>query len=128
MTFNFTTVVAVGMGGFLGAVSRFYIGIQIVRYFPHEVPFATLTVNIVGSFIIGLLIALFLIYTPSVTLKAFLITGFLGALTTYSTFAMESYILLNNHFWYGILNIFLNVFGTIIAAGSGYKLISYLIK
>jgi len=128
MTFNLTTVLAVGLGGFLGAIGRFYVGVEMVKYFPHEVPFATLTVNIVGSFIIGLLIALFLTYTPSITLKAFLVTGFLGALTTYSTFAIESYILLNNHFWYGILNIMLNVFGTIIAAGSGYKLISYLIR
>jgi len=128
MTFNLTTALAVGLGGFLGAIGRFYVGVEMVKYFPHEVPFATLTVNIVGSFIIGLLIALFLTYTPSITLKAFLVTGFLGALTTYSTFAIESYILLNNHFWYGILNIMLNVFGTIIAAGSGYKLISYLIR
>lgn len=128
MTFNLTTVLAVGLGGFLGAIGRFYVGVEMVKYFPHEVPFATLTVNIVGSFIIGLLIALFLTYTPSITLKAFLVTGFLGALTTYSTFAIESYILLNNHFWYGILNIMLNVFGSIIAAGSGYKLISYLIR
>ena len=128
MTFNLTTALAVGLGGFLGAIGRFYVGVEMVKYFPHEVPFATLTVNIVGSFIIGLLIALFLTYTPSITLKAFLVTGFLGALTTYSTFAIESYILLNNHFWYGILNIMLNVFGSIIAAGSGYKLISYLIR
>ena len=128
MTFNFTTALAVGLGGFLGAITRFYIGIEIVKYFPHEVPFATLAVNVVGSFIIGLLIALFLTYTPSVVIKLFLVTGFLGALTTYSTFAMESYILLNNHFWYGVLNVFLNVFGTIIAAGSGYKLMIYFIK
>ena len=128
MIFNLTTVLAVGTGGFLGAVGRFYVGIQVVKYFPHEVPLATLTVNVVGSFGIGVLIALFLIYTPSEVVKAFLITGFLGALTTYSTFAIESYVLLNNNFWYGVLNIVLNVVGTILAAGSGYKLISYFIR
>ena len=67
-------------------------------------------------------------YTPSDLVKAFIITGFLGALTTYSTFALESFMLLNSNLWYGILNIVLNVVGTIVAAGSGYKLISYLIK
>jgi len=128
MTFSLTTALAVGFGGFFGAIARFYVGVQMVKHFPHEVPFATLTVNIIGSFIIGLLIGLFLIYTPNVLLKVFLVTGFLGALTTYSTFAIESYMLLNSNFWYGILNIVLNVFGTIIAAGSGYKLITYLLR
>ncbi len=128
MTFNLTTALAVGLGGFFGAITRFYVGVEMVKYFPHEVPLATLTVNIIGSFIIGALIAFFMTYTPSITLKAFLITGFLGALTTYSTFAIESYMLLNNHFWYGILNVLLNVLGTIIAAGSGYKLISHFIR
>ena len=128
MTFNLSTVMAVGLGGFIGAVGRFYVGIQVVKYFPHEVPLATLTVNVVGSFFIGLLIALFLVFTPSDIVKGFLVTGILGALTTYSTFAIESYILLNNHIWYGILNIILNVVGTIAAAAFGYKLVSYFIR
>ena len=50
MTFNLSTILAVGIGGFIGAVGRFYVGIQVVKYFPHELPLATLTVNIVGSF------------------------------------------------------------------------------
>jgi CrcB protein len=128
MTFNLSTALAVGLGGFFGAISRFYVGVQMVKYFPHEVPLATLTVNIVGSFLIGIVIAFFIHYSPSVVLKVFLITGFLGSLTTYSTFAIESYILLNNNFWYGITNILLNVVGTIIAAGSGYKIVSHLIR
>jgi CrcB protein len=128
MTFNLNTVIAVGTGGFIGAVSRFYVGIQVVKYFPHEVPLATLTVNVVGSFFIGFLVALFLVFTPSDIVKGFLITGILGALTTYSTFAIESYVLLNNNIWYGILNIVLNVVGTILAAAAGYKLVSYFIR
>lgn len=126
MTFNLPTILAVGTGGFLGAVARFYVGIQIVKYFPHELPLATLTVNIIGSFFIGILVALFLHITPSDIVKGFLITGFLGALTTYSTFAIESYTLLNSSFWYGILNIILNVIGTIASASIGYKIIEKL--
>ena len=128
MTFNPSTVLAVGTGGFLGAISRFYIGIQVVKHFPHQLPLATLGVNILGSFTIGILIGIFLHFTPSNELKGFLVTGFLGAFTTYSTFAIESYMLLNSAFWYGILNIALNVLGTIIAAGLGYKLIIYFLK
>jgi len=128
MTFNLTTALAVGFGGFFGAIARFYVGVEMVKHFPHEVPLATLTVNIIGSFIIGLLIAFFVIYTPNTLLKLFLVTGFLGALTTYSTFAIESFMLLKSNFWYGVLNIVLNVFGTILAAGSGYKIVSYILR
>lgn len=128
MTFNLSTAIAVGFGGFFGAILRFYVGVEMVKSFPNEIPLATLTVNIIGSFIIGLLIALFVTYTPNTLVKLFLVTGFLGALTTYSTFAIESFMLLNNNFWYGILNIVLNLFGTIIAAGSGYKLLSHFIR
>ena len=128
MTFSPSTVIAIGAGGAVGAITRFYVGLQIVKHFPHEIPLATLTVNIVGSFIIGLLVGLFLYLTPSDIIKGFLITGFLGALTTYSTFAIESFMLLNNNFWYGILNIILNLFGTILAASGGYKLITHFIK
>ena len=121
--YNLSSIIAVGFGGFIGANARYYTGLQIAKIFPHAIPFATLCVNIVGSFTIGLLIGLFTIFTPPDSLKLFLVTGFLGALTTFSTFAIESFMLLQNHFWYGILNIALNLFGTILAAAIGYKLI-----
>lgn len=124
MTFNNINIMAVGIGGALGAITRFYVGTVVVKYFPYELPLATLIVNILGSFLIGLLVGLFLILTPPDYLKGLLITGFLGALTTYSTFAIESFMLLNNHLLYGALNIILNVTGTIFAAMAGYKLIT----
>lgn len=127
MTFNNVNILAVGLGGSLGAICRFYVGTIVTKHFPHELPLATLGVNIVGSFIIGLLVGLFMTLTPPEYIKGFLITGFLGALTTYSTFAIESFVLLNNHFWYGVLNIVLNLVGTIFFAMVGYKLITHFI-
>ncbi len=123
MQFSWQLILAVGSGGFFGAVSRFYINTVVSKNFPHDLPLATLGVNIIGSFFIGILIALFLHITPSETTRVFLITGFLGAMTTYSTFAIESFFLLNSSLFYGVLNIVLNVVGSIVAAGSGYKLL-----
>ncbi len=122
MGFSWQNIFAVGIGGFLGATTRFYINILIGKNFPHELPLATLSVNVIGSFIVGLLVALFLYFTPYEWLKLMLITGFLGALTTYSTFAIETFFLLNSSFWIGILNIALNLIGSIVAVAFGYKL------
>lgn len=88
---SWQTILAIGSGGFLGAVTRAYLNGQINNHLPHSLPFGTLGVNLIGSFIIRILFAYFSYTTLfSVHAKSFLTTGFLGALTTYSTFAMET--------------------------------------
>ena len=116
--------------GFIGAVLRAYLNGIISYKLPHALPFGTLGVNLLGSFIMGLLISYFMYTTSlSVHMKSFLTTGILGALTTYSTFAMESFFLLQGgSFILAISNISLNLFGTIFMAGSGYYLIQSLMK
>ncbi|HIP11543.1 MAG TPA: fluoride efflux transporter CrcB [Arcobacter sp.] len=128
MTLNWQTLLAVGSGGFIGAALRFYVGVVVSQKFPNDIPLATLGVNIVGSFFMGMLVAIFIIYTPSHLVRLFLLTGFLGALTTYSTFAIESYFLLNTSLLLGLLNIVLNLLGSIVAAAIGYKLLTYFLK
>ena len=128
MSLNWSMILAIGVGGFIGAIARAYAVHVTNRHFPIEFPLGILLVNLIGSFIIGILFAYFSHYTVSVNLKAFLTTGFLGALTTYSTFAIESYLLFGTSIYLALTNIALNLFGTIIAAGSGYKLIHYLLK
>lgn len=122
---NWLTLLAVASGGALGAVSRMLINGLINRHIPHTLPFGTLTVNLLGSFAIGLLFAWFHINTSlSPHLKSFLVTGLLGALTTYSTFAIESFFLLESgHYGHAFANMALNLFGTILMAGIGYLLI-----
>ena len=59
MTFNLSTILAVGIGGFIGAVGRFYVGIQVVKYFPHDIDvieYFESVVTIVGSLIISFLL------------------------------------------------------------------------
>ena len=128
MTLSWQTVLAIGLGGFLGAVARAYSVHLSNKYIPVEFPIGVLIVNIIGSFIIGILFAYFSHITVSTPLKAFLTTGFLGALTTYSTFAIESYLLMGTSLYLALTNVFLNVFGTIIAAGSGYKLVQFFFR
>jgi len=125
---SWQTVLAIGLGGSLGAIARAYSVHISNKYIPLEFPIGVLIVNIIGSFIIGALFAYFAHYTVNDTLKAFLTTGFLGALTTYSTFAIESYLLLGTSVYLAFTNMALNLFGTILAAGSGYKLLQFLIK
>jgi len=127
---SWQTILAIGSGGFIGAVSRAYLNGLINRNVPHELPFGTLGVNVLGSLILGILFALFT-YTQifSTPIKSFLSTGMMGALTTYSTFALETFWLLNQgSLTLGLINITLNVIATILAAGGGFKAVEYFLK
>jgi CrcB protein len=127
---SWQTILAIGSGGFIGAISRAYINGLINRNVPHDLPFGTLGVNVIGSLILGILFAFFT-YTEyfSTSMKSFLSTGMMGALTTYSTFALETFWLFNGgSFLLGLTNILLNVIATILAAGSGFKAIEYFLK
>lgn len=128
MSLNWSMVLSIGLGGFLGSIARAYAVHFTNRFFPLDFPLGVLLVNLIGSFIIGILFAYFSNYTVSVNLKAFLTTGFLGALTTYSTFAIESYLLFGTSIYLALINIIFNLVGTILAAGGGYKLMHFFIK
>jgi len=127
---SWQTILAIGSGGFIGAVLRAYFNGLISHKLPHDLPFGTLGVNLVGSFIMGILIAYFM-YTTFFSLhaKSFLSTGILGALTTFSTFAIESFMLLEGgHILLALANISLNAFGTIFMAGGGFYLTKLFLK
>ena len=128
MTLSWQTILAIGIGGFLGAIARAYAVHLSNKHFNVDFPLGILFVNIFGSFLIGVLFALFANYTFADPLKSFLTTGFLGALTTYSAFAIESFFLLQTSLFLGLSNMFLNLFGTILAAASGYKLLNFFLK
>ena len=127
---NTLTIIAVASGGAIGATLRLLINGVVNKHFVHALPLGTLAVNLLGSLLIGVLFAYFHLNTSlSPHLKTFMVTGILGALTTYSTFAIESFFLLESgHYGQAFANMALNVFGTILMAGLGYLLVLQLTK
>lgn len=123
-----STILAIGLGGFCGAILRAFIVHLTNKSIVSDFPYGILSVNVLGSFIIGCLFAWFAVSAVSGVTKSFLTTGFLGALTTYSTFAIESFFLLQSSFFLGVMNMVLNLFGSVVAAGVGYKLIHFFLK
>ena len=112
-------LLAVGAGGFMGAILRFLISGWVQKLSPTLFPLGTLSVNVLGSFIIGFMV----LYFESVVAphqKALVITGMLGALTTFSTFSLETVTMLQSGLWGRVVtNITLNVLLCVIATMIG---------
>ena len=93
------TVIAVSVGGALGGSARYGIA-QLVAITPGTFPWGTFWINVSGSFVLGLFLVLLLDrVAPTRYLRPFVATGLLGAYTTYSTFALETDLLVRNGHW-----------------------------
>ena len=93
----FRTLLLIGMGGFLGSVFRFLVGQGLHRIFDTIFPIGTMTVNIVGSFIIGVVYSMAErdnLINPE--MRMFLAVGFCGGFTTFSSFAFDKLNLLKD--------------------------------
>lgn len=102
----------VGLGGFIGAGGRFLVSEGVQTLTGARFPYGTMTVNVVGSFFLALLTVL-MARSGSATVEweLFVLTGVLGAFTTFSTFSYESLLLLRDGFYLGFFG---NVLGNVI--------------
>jgi CrcB protein len=85
----FYSVVAISLGAAAGALLRWFFGLMLNSLFP-TMPLGTLTSNLVGGYLIGVAVAFFAIHNElAPEWRLLVITGFLGGLTTFSTFSAE---------------------------------------
>ncbi|MBB6242224.1 fluoride efflux transporter CrcB [Rhodanobacter sp. MP1X3] len=100
---GFTGIVAVGVGGALGCWLRWGLGLLLNPMFP-TLPLGTLAANLAGGLMMGCVMGVFDHFqTLPPELRLFVFTGFLGGLTTFSTFSAEATTLLlrQQYFWFG---------------------------
>lgn len=83
------TTIFVALGGAIGAALRFLAGLGIVRLMPGNFPMGVLGVNVLGSFVMGVL-AVWLFHRGLSGWQPFLMTGVLGGFTTFSAFSLET--------------------------------------
>lgn len=81
--------IAVGFGGALGAMARYGVGVAAVRAFGHGFPVGVLSVNILGSFLMGVFVVL-AAQRGLTSWAPFVMTGVLGGFTTFSAFSLEA--------------------------------------
>lgn len=116
---------AIAAGAVLGAWLRFALGALLNRSL-EALPLGTLVANLLGGLLIGAAIA-WLARHPELSplWRLFLVTGFMGALTTFSTFSAESLELLQRgSFGWALLHTGLHLFGSLAAAAIGFRIAS----
>src|SRR5215831_1354018 len=118
----------IAIGGALGSVSRWGCQRWIYQLHPHPFPFGTFTVNILGSFLIGVFYALSEKGNlMSADWRLFLTTGFCGGFTTFSTFSFETITLLREgNYAYALSYILLSVIAGIVAVAVGMFIIKLI--
>ena len=92
-----TVLMAIAVGGALGSLSRYFLATKVYGWLGIAFPYGTLVVNLVGCFLLGMVVALVEnrgLFGPA--LRSFLTVGFLGGLTTFSTFVYETWGLVDS--------------------------------
>ena len=89
------TYIMIAIGGAFGAISRSWITTNFDKLYPAAFPWGTFIVNLIGSFFIGILFVIFSEKLPLAdNIRSLLMVGFLGAMTTFSTFSLDALLLI----------------------------------
>ncbi|MBN2646974.1 MAG: fluoride efflux transporter CrcB [Thiotrichales bacterium] len=121
---------ALALGGALGAMARFALSHQLYLWLGRDFAWGTLGVNVLGSLVMGFLSVLLIDkWALSIEWRLFLLVGFLGAFTTFSTFSFETLQYLQvgelaKAFWNMALNVLLTVAAVWVGLVAGRALLS----
>jgi CrcB protein len=125
---KFLTLMLIGVFGGAGCISRYLISSGLNAWLGKAFPYGTLAVNVIGSFIIGIIFEVALrgsVISP--TLRLALTTGFLGGLTTFSTFSFETVeLFLNGKYLTGALNTLISLVVGFLSTYLGISLVRQL--
>lgn len=124
MTVSLTQLALVAGGGAVGSVLRFITSSSVQRFTNTDFPFGTLSVNVIGSFVMGFLY-IFLVERSSMSMewRALLLIGLLGGFTTFSSFSIETMNLLEQAlFGKMVINIVASVVTCLLATWLGMKI------
>lgn len=125
---NATGLLAVGVGAMLGAWTRWGLGAMLNAVLP-SLPLGTLVANLAGGFLIGIAVEYFLqhaLIAPE--WRLFVITGFLGSLTTFSTFSAEAVELLSTHqYGWALLLVGSHLAGSLLMTVLGMATVRWLV-
>ena len=121
------TTLWIGLGGALGTISRYWIAVWAIPL-SRWLPWGTIGINIAGSFVIGFVGTLTLMqgrYPLPETARLFIMVGFCGGFTTFSSFSLQSLDLLRNGAWArALINIGASVVLCLLAVAAGHALAS----
>ena len=116
----------VALLGAAGSVLRYSLYLITPRFFYLNFPVSTVLVNLLGSFFIGVCVSLFDKSIITENIRIFIAIGLLGGFTTFSTFSMDLFNLLNKSLYIEMISyLVLSVLGGVLLFFAGYKIVSF---